>query len=315
MTAPSERREFFGLLEMGSNSLKLYLVPRSSDPERAIETVKLPWRVAHDSFGRGALSPEVADEVVACVREARRQAEARPLLGMLAIATGVFRELPEMEALAKRIEREAGVAPRVIGGHDEASLMARGFRELAIAPPAVMCDLGGASLEWAWMPAQGAAQSGSLPLGAIRNRYRFAHLEPGPPERYLAESGAHCDAALAALPVAPGARVVATGGTAEALALIVGREAVTAGEIAETIARVQRDGPPPTLKPGRQTVLLPGLVILSRLVARCGADGLQYGTSAVRLGMVRRLVQLLEKFPPSTLHATQLLHGTQIKPR
>lgn len=302
--------EVFGLLEMGSNSLKLYLVPRRASGDGEIETTKLPWRVAHDFFGTGTLAAATADEVVDCVRRAAAHALGGGVLGILAIATGVFRELPEMEALSSRITAETGVVPRVIGGQDEASLMARGFRELAIAPPAVMCDLGGASLEWAFMPAQGPSRSGSLPLGAIRNAVRFAPLA-GEPARYLAESAAACDAALAALPVTGAARLVATGGTAEALSIVVGNKDVTTAELESVLEQVQREGAPETLKPGRREVFLPGLVILSRLVARCGADGLSYGTSAVRLGMVRRLIQLLERFPPSELRATQLLRVTQ----
>ncbi|MBI2898309.1 MAG: hypothetical protein HYY06_32465 [Deltaproteobacteria bacterium] len=311
MEAPVQA-EVFGLVEMGSNSLKLYVVPRGAKADTPIETIKLPWRVAHDLFARGSLAAETAEEVVERVREATRLLDDRRVVGMLAIATGVFRELPETDALALRVREATGVVPRVIGGEDEASLMARGFRELSIAPPAVMCDLGGASLEWAWMPERGAGRSGSLSLGAIRNEYLFAHLRSSP-ERYLAESTAHCDAALSALPVVGPARVVATGGTAEALAAVVGRTSVSSVELAEVIARVLGEGPPGTLKPGRQAVFLPGLVILSRVVARAAAAGLEYGTSAVRLGMVRRLIQLLERFPPDELHATQLLRMTQAK--
>lgn len=293
----------FGLVEMGSNSLKLYVVPRGATgaPDE-IETTKLPWRVAHDFFATGALSPATADEVVEQVRIAGMHALQRRVLGILAIATGVFRELPGMDALAARIERETGVVPRVIGGQDEASLMARGFRELAIAPPAVMCDLGGASLEWAVLPTSGPTKSGSLPLGAIRNSVRFGAQH--------AEHAAHCDALLASLPVTGPHRLVATGGTAEAVALVLGKERVTAAELESLVARVEAEGAPDSLKPGRREVFLPGLVILSRVVRRCGSD-LSYGTSAVRLGMVRRLVQLLEKFPPNELRATQLLRVTQ----
>ena len=304
--------EVFGLLEMGSNSLKLYVVPRLSGGDAAIETFKFPWRVAHDLFAGGTLAAETADQVVESVRGACRSIESRPVVGMLAIATGVFRELPEMETIAARIHDATGILPRVIGGQDEASLMSRGFRELAIAPPAVMCDLGGASLEWAWLPERGAAQSGSLALGAIRNEYRFAHLKSSP-QQYLDASAAYCDELLATLPMTGAANVVATGGTAEALAVVVGSERVSAAQLADVIACVQREGAPSTLSPARQAVFLPGIVVLSRVVVRCGADGLRYGTSAVRLGMVRRLIQLLEKFPPSEVRATQLLRMTQAK--
>ena len=100
-------------------------------PASAIETVKLPWRVGHDLYG-GGLQPETAEQVVDNVRKAARQAAERQVAGLLAIATGVFRELPELDELAQRIETETGVRPRVISGQDEAALMARGFRELRL---------------------------------------------------------------------------------------------------------------------------------------------------------------------------------------
>lgn len=302
--------EVFALVEMGSNSLKLYLVPRGADAATTIETLKFPWRIGHDLFA-GQAGAATADQVIERVVAARRELSGRPVVGVLAIATGVFRELPELDDLARRIEAETGIRPRVISGQDEAALMARGFRELAIAPPAVMVDLGGASLEWAWLPASGSQRSGSLPLGAIRNQYRFAALEGTAEHRRAA--AAHCDQLLAPLPIVAPARVVATGGTAEALASVVGREQVTAAELDAVIEQVERDGPPAQLKPGRKPVFLSGLIILSRVVARCGAGGLAYGTSAVRLGMVRRLIQLLDQFPPSQLRATQLLGATRIE--
>ncbi len=304
------QRDLFALIEMGSNSLKLYLVPPAADPASGIETVKLPWRVGHDLYG-GGLKPETAAQVVDNVRQAARQAAERRVGGLLAIATGVFRELPELDELAQRIEEQTGVRPRVISGQDEAALMARGFRELHVAPPAVMVDLGGSSLEWAWMPHGAGVRSGSLALGAIRNKYRFADREGS--ADYVSASAAHCDAALAGLPITGTARVVATGGTAEAMAATVGRDEVTAAELDALIERVRREGPPAGLKEGRKPVFLPGLIILARVVARCGADRIAYGTSAVRQGMVRRLVQLLERFPPGQLRATQLLGQTQIK--
>ncbi|HTM19496.1 MAG TPA: hypothetical protein VL172_03280 [Kofleriaceae bacterium] len=306
------QRDLFALIEMGSNSLKLYLVPPAADAAE-IETLKFSWPIGHELYRGGGLSPASADQVLDCVIQAGRVTVERGAAGVLAIATGVFRELPDLDALAARIEAETGIRPRVISGQDEAALMARGFRELAIAAPAVMVDLGGASLEWAWMPQAGTVRSGSLPLGAIRNKYRFADRE-GDPAGYLEASRAHCDQALATLPITGRARVVATGGTAEAMAACVGREQVTAAELDALIERVQRDGAPAELKPARRPVLLPGLIILSRVIARCGADRIAYGTSAVRQGMVRRLIQLLERFPPGQLRATQLLRQTQIKP-
>src|SRR5687768_5453190 len=113
------QRDRFALIEMGSNSLKLYLVPPAADAGAQIETVKLAWRVGHDLYDRGALRPETAEQVIGNVAQAARQAGERGVAGLLAIATGVFRELPELDELAQRIENDTGVRPRVISGQDE----------------------------------------------------------------------------------------------------------------------------------------------------------------------------------------------------
>jgi exopolyphosphatase/guanosine-5'-triphosphate,3'-diphosphate pyrophosphatase len=304
-----------GLLEMGSNSLKFYRVSPGAGEAGApsIETVKLPWRIAHDFFATGALSAATQDEVVARIREVESHALGLPLAGTLTVATGVFREIAELDELTARVAEAAGVRIRVISGADEAMLMARGFRELAIERPAALWDLGGATMEWATLHANDRTESGSVRLGAIRSQHRFGHLQSDR-ERFLAESSACCDEELAAVTVTDRPRVVATGGTALALSQVVGREVVTLAELCALVDHVLTDGPPPMLKPSRRPVFVHGLVILWRVLLRCGAGELRYGTSAVRHGMVMRLLDLLQRYSPGELHATQLLRTTQRRP-
>jgi hypothetical protein len=297
--------EQLALLEAGSNSLKLYLV-RPHEGEQSIEVFKFPWSVAHEFFSAGSLSEATIDEIVARIREARETAPEADFSRALAIATGVFREIDGLDQLLERIARDTSVRVRLITGTDEARLMARGFRELAKEQPAILCDLGGATMEWAAFAESDEPACGSLRLGAIRNEYRLAGLKPSPDE-YMAASDAFCDRELDQLPVSGAVKVVVTGGTAEALALVVGSDTISREQLCDVIERVQRDGPPEQLKPSRKRVFLPGLAILLRLLKRCGASELRYGTAAVRYGMVRRLLALLDKVPRTQLHATQLL--------
>jgi exopolyphosphatase/guanosine-5'-triphosphate,3'-diphosphate pyrophosphatase len=305
-------QELFGLLEMGSNSLKLYLVSMPPGATPSIRTHKFPWRIAHAFFESGALTGEACDEIVERLGEAKAHARGLELDHVLTIATGMFREIDNFDDIAARVRAETGVRVRVISGPDEAGLMARGFRDQAIATPALLCDLGGATMEWAWFGAGGESECGSEPLGAIRNEYLFAKWRARPDE-YLERSVRHCDGALARLPCSPSAAVVATGGTARTLAQVQGERSIPLPDLEELVERVARDGPPPALKSHRRSVFLAGIVVLWRVVAHCGAPALQYGTSAVRHGMVVRLLQLLEKHAPSELHATQLLRSTQKK--
>jgi predicted Ser/Thr protein kinase len=293
------------VLEAGSNSLKMYVVSPEQGAD-SIEVFKYSWTIAHEFFSTGGLSEASFDEICSCIRRASDDGGGAEIAGALAIATGVFRELADPDELFARVKAETGVRLRLISGADEARLMARGLSELPLRPPAMLCDLGGATLEWVWLRDGHEPEFGSVPLGAIRNEYRLAPLRDTP-EAYLRESDAVCDAALASIGVDEPVNIVFTGGTSEALASIVGRPEITAAELDELITRVLRDGPPEHLKPSRKQVLLPGLCIIRRVVARFGRGGLRYGSAAVRDGMIRRLLTILEDVPRAALHATLLL--------
>jgi len=302
--------ERYGLLEMGSNSLKLYLVSMPDGAMPSIQTLKFPWRIAHAFFERGSLDAEAAEEIITRLCEARERAHGLPFESVMTIATGMFREIDNLEEVTERVAAEAGVRMRVISGADEAGLMARGFRDQEISAPALLCDLGGATLEWAWQGPTGESECGSERLGAIRNQYAFAEWQADP-EDCLERSASHCDRVLAGIPAAAGAQVVATGGTAKAIAMVAGTDVVPLAELEALARRAVTRGPPAGLKPHRAPVFAAGAIVLWRVVAHCGAPDLRYGTSAVRHGMVVRLLQLLERHPPEQLHATQLLRTTQ----
>jgi exopolyphosphatase/pppGpp-phosphohydrolase len=302
----------FGLLELGSNSLKFYLVASPKGPNPSIRTYKVHWRVAHDFFLTGRLSEGSIAEVVESLRRVPPVAEGLRLSDMLAVATGVFREIDNVDELSARVKAQTGVRVRVISGEDEAKLMAKDFSEQAGGDPAFLIDLGGATMEWVWFKEGRSKACGSLPLGAIRNEYAFRHLRDEP-ERYLEESAAHCDRLLAPLPFEETTRAVATGGTAKALARCAGSDAVPIDTLKGLAARVAREGPPPDLKPSRQAVFLPGLVILWRVAARCGASSLTYGKTCVRNGMAGRLIRLLGTHRRQDLHATLLLNTRELR--
>ena len=46
----------FGLFELGSTSLKFYLVKLGESEKEMIETRKFPWNLAHEFFSAGRIS-------------------------------------------------------------------------------------------------------------------------------------------------------------------------------------------------------------------------------------------------------------------
>ncbi|MBI4605742.1 MAG: hypothetical protein HY721_27565 [Planctomycetes bacterium] len=299
--------ESFGLLELGSNSLKFYLVEPKEGGGHAIKAHKVPWRVAHELFCRGSLGEQGLEEMVAAIRSVERVSEGVKLSSMIAVATGVFRELANISEVAVKVKADTGIRVRVIDGQDEARLMARSLRMEKREGSVLVCDLGGATTEWVRLQDGSLKGLGSLPLGAIRNEYRFRTLK-GDPQGYLEASARGCDEALRGLEAPAGTAVLATGGTARAAAACAGKDRIPAGELREMIRRVLRDGPPASLKPERQAVLVPGLIILDRIVERCRSAHLEHTEHCVRDGMAFRLVQLLGVYRRDDLHATLLLN-------
>ena len=302
----------FGLLELGSNSLKFYLIDNPKSPAPTIATNKIPWDVAHDFFLTGRVMDKTVSEVVASIQHVEQFANGLPLSSMLALATGVFREIRNIDGLKKRVMADAGVRVRVITGKDEARLMAKDFHQHVGRDAAFLIDLGGATMEWAWFDAGSPQEYESLPLGAIRNEYLFRELKDDH-QQYLTESGAFCDKKLASLPFKSPVAVIATGGTAKAAAACTDGNRVGKEQLLKLMATVQRDGPPASLKPARQAVFLPGLVILWRVLERCRAGHFTYSKASVRDGMAGRLVRLLGKHKREDLHATLLLNTRDLR--
>ncbi|MBI4583724.1 MAG: hypothetical protein HY717_06850 [Planctomycetes bacterium] len=301
----------FGLLEMGSHSLKLYLVGMDDAGGYTITTQKFPWSIAHDFFLNGRVEEAALAEAAELIRGVEKVAPQVPLSSMIAVATGVFRELPNIDLIISRIKSECGVRVRVISGEDEAKLMAKSFQNEDADGSVFLFDLGGATMEWVWFQAGVDRGCGSLPLGAIRNEYKFMRLKENA-AAYLQESSAYCDGKLEPLPFSKGVEVVGSGGTAKALSACFGKDIVTLEELRLFMERVLREGAPEILKPSRRAVFLPGLVIIWRVLVRCQAKAVKYGNTSVRNGMAGRLVRLLGTHRREDLHATLLLHSSKI---
>lgn len=305
------KEEPFGLLEFGSNSLKFYIVEFGVGASYHVKTYKRPWGVAHDFFTNGGISEESVREILDAIRDVQASSEGIPLSSMLVVATGVFREIEERDDLAALIREKTSVRMRVISGEEEARLMAKCFPKDTGQGSFLLCDLGGATTEWAWILDGQRKACGSLALGAIRLERKFGYLKARPAE-YLSQTTQYCDLELRQLPPLPATTVLATGGTAKAVSRLLGVSSIGRDRLNGLIDQVVEEGPPETLKPERQVVFLAGIVILDRILECCDADFLECAHASVRDGMAHRLIHLLSSFRRSDLHSTLLLHTREI---
>ena len=85
-------------------------------------------------------------------------------------------------------------------------------------------------------------------------------------------------------------RIIGTGGTVKAITRVLRRTVVTRQHLERLEEDVWVNGPPPELKPHRQPVFLPGLLLVERLMERAVARELQYMDLSVGKALLRKLL-------------------------
>ncbi|MCZ6792878.1 MAG: hypothetical protein O7J95_04605 [Planctomycetota bacterium] len=256
------------ILEFGSHSLKVHYQSHTSGIFRK---GRYPWDLGHEVYSRGKISRKTAKKALETITLLRKKG-IEPS-SVMAIATGAMRDAENCGTFLRLLEEKLGLRVRVISGREEASLLAQGYLVKSRSLPAMICDIGGGSLEVVYLGEDRTILRDSLPLGAIRV-YHFGIGADGQFDQDLVDRWIEDSFAEASVITAD--EIHCTGGTAKALAKTTGKKTVTRDELADLVLRVRREGPPATLKPDRARVFLPGLMVLSKLVEHSSATRLHY---------------------------------------
>ena len=301
-------------VDSGTNSTRLLVVDaRGNEVVRRSTVTRLGQGV--DATGR--LAPEALQrtlDVIAEYRDAWRAAGVEP--GDVRIAaTSAVRDAANRDAYVDRVVELTGVRPEVVPGEDEARLSYLGATsQLDVAPPTLVCDVGGGSTELVVGDATGVVAAHSMQVGSVRVTERCLHDDP-PTAPQVDDARAMVDHALDTAVEAlgrAGARlasvrtVVAVAGTATTLAALHAGDGTTgddpsvhghevpAGELSAWAERllampVAERADLPAVVPGREDVVAAGLLVLDRVVARAGASSVVVSTADDLDGLVLEL--------------------------
>ncbi len=215
------------VIDVGSNSVLLLTVAldgpgRARAIDEALATTRLGTGLARGGRLDAAARARTQDAVVAFAARARASGATR----MWAFGTAAMREAADGPAFARHLEAAAGVPIEVLSGESEARLAyAAAAHGLGGEEGATLvADVGGRTTELTLGRGERIAGAESFPLGALA--LTEASLRGDPPAPAEVQRLTHdVDGALAtsALPrraAAEGARLVASGGTATALAAL-----------------------------------------------------------------------------------------------
>ncbi len=217
---PLAAAERIGVIDLGSNSLRLVVFERLGAAVFPLFNEKVMCGLGRGISSTGRLNPEGVALALVNLRRFVAFARAIAVDHLAVLATAAVRDASDGEAFAAEVERQCRVQVKIIDGAEEARLSAAGV--LAGIPDAdgIVADLGGGSVELVrvgpgTLSSGGTGQIGegvSLPLGPLRL------AEFGDRGRGLSESVERVLAGVPVLRAAAGRRLYLVGGAARAIA-------------------------------------------------------------------------------------------------
>src|SRR5499433_1862300 len=174
---PPELVERIGVIDLGSNSLRLVVFERLGAALFPLFNEKVMCGLGRGIASTGRLSPDGIDLALVNLRRFVAFARAIGVDHLAVLATAAVRDARDGEDFAAEVERQCRVQVKIIDGAEEARLSAAGV--LAGIPDAdgIAADLGGGSVELvrvmpgALLAGGGMGQIGqgvTLPLGPLR---------------------------------------------------------------------------------------------------------------------------------------------------
>jgi exopolyphosphatase/guanosine-5'-triphosphate,3'-diphosphate pyrophosphatase len=287
------------VIDVGSNSVLLLTVAVSPDGHaRAVDEAVATTRLGTGLGAGGALDPAATVRTLAAATAFATRTRAGGAAEVWAFATGAVRDANDGAAFADRLAAATDVPVEVLSGVREARLAwaaIQGGLDLGDRP-VLVCDVGGRSTE---MVLDGS-EVASLPLGALAlteaNAADARALAHAVDER-LEEAG------LPARARERRARLVASGGTATALAALdlelatyvaprVHAHRLAAPRLDALVARLtglteDERRRLPGLDPGRAAILPAGAIVLARIAAAVGAREVLVSDHGVRHAYLR----------------------------
>jgi exopolyphosphatase/guanosine-5'-triphosphate,3'-diphosphate pyrophosphatase len=299
--------EFLALIDIGSNAVRCLLA--RVVPGVGFEILFQERAQTRLSGGRPGLLPQPGvEESLALIRRFLRTVRREYQTRVLAVATAAVREAANRDVLLEALRREEGVLVQVLSGEEEARLGALAAMRSLSFRDGVVIDLGGGSLQVAFVREREVVSTASLPLGVVRTTQRFFSNDPPTRQEITALREAIVQHTTPVLPSAClGKEMVGLGGTVRAfasmhLAACDGSRPLRQGlRIRRTdIVRIREQlaGLPtrdrrriPGLKDERSDIILAGAVVIEEVMV-LGA----YRTLTVCDGGVRNGLLLSETF-------------------
>lgn len=299
----------FAAVDIGSNSVRLKISRLAAHRLVEILEDREVTRLGESVFQNGFLSPEAIALTVKVLRRFHRSVQRAGADSVRVVATSALRDARNSRAFLEWVRSATGWTVEIISGLEEARLIHLGLTSsLRVnSSPVLMIDLGGGSCELTVSKKGHIQETVSLPLGAVRLTNDFIHHDPPrkPEMRQLRsfisrEMGRIADRITKSRPKI----VIATSGTAEALAAVChamyrtkSQRAMTVshpqmGRIAKMLSRLSLEQRKKVIGigPRRAEIVIVGAAVFAGLLDRFKLGGFRYSPLGLRDGLLAQMV-------------------------
>jgi len=305
----------FAAIDIGSNSVRLKISRLQAGRLKEIHEDREVTRLGEGVFSSGLLSPEAMTETVRVLRRFHRAMQECGTDSVRVVATAALRDARNSRAFLEWVRSTTGWTIEIISGLEEARLIHLGIVSASRlgARSVLLVDLGGGSCELTLSREGQLRDTVSLPLGAVRLTGEF--LQHDPPRKselkrlseFVARELARVQDRIRRAHVGV---VIATSGTAAALASVAGRIAGKGRSatyapremirrIAKQLSRqsLEQRSKVPGIGPRRAEIICAGAVVYAELLERCHLPGFRYSPLGLRDGI---LAQMAAEYDRST---------------
>lgn len=165
--------KLIGIIDIGSNSMRLVIVKITDGYFKVIDEVKESVRLGKGMGENGLIEPMRANRAVEALKFYKSLCSSFGVEEIIAVATEAVRRASNGHDFIERILSETGISIRVLSGEEEAYYDYFGVINSMEISDSLIMDIGGGSAEIIWVKDRMLINSVSLPFGAINITERF----------------------------------------------------------------------------------------------------------------------------------------------
>jgi len=274
------------VIDVGTNSVRVFIA--DGEPLREVERDLVITRLGEGVDRAGRLGDVPLARTVDAIGRYADRARDAGAERLRIIATSAVRDAANRDAFVEVVRERTGEKPVILSGDEEAQLGFAGATiDLDAPAPFAVLDIGGGSTELV-RGVERAERFISLDIGSVRLTER--HITHDPPtgaelDAVRADADGHLGRAAEVIGAGTRTLVGLAGTITTAAAIVVGLQRyerarihharLSRRDVADTLSRLAAMTSPqrrelPVMPPGREDVIVAGLVILERVMDRLG---------------------------------------------